>query len=109
MGVVPFVAFHCCWPHGMPAGKAAATGEDNGVNHNEYHHQQRRNNFCNVKKAGGGQGGPNMCGKIKQRQKMGSTTLTLTTTTNNNKNNKPRCYPQQRFGISFRYSFNEKI
>ena len=38
----------------MPAGKAAATGEDNGVNHNEYHHQQRRNNFCNVKKAGGG-------------------------------------------------------
>ena len=56
MGVVPFVAFHCCWPHGMPAGKAAATGEDNGVNHNEYHHQQRRNNFCNVKKAGGGAG-----------------------------------------------------
>ena len=38
---------------------------------------------------------------------MGSTTLT--TTTNNNKNNKPRCYPQQRFGISFRYSLNEKI
>ena len=24
-------------------------------------------------------------------------------------NNKPRCYPQQRFGISFRYSLNEKI
>ena len=38
---------------------------------------------------------------------MGSTTLTTTTT--NNKNNKPRCYPQQRFGISFRYSLNEKI
>ena len=38
---------------------------------------------------------------------MGSTTLT--TTTANNKNNKPRCYPQQRFGISFRYSLNEKI
>ena len=60
-----------------------------------------------LKRRGGGQGGPNICGKIKQRQKMGSTTLT--TTTNNNKNNKPRCYPQQRFGISFRYSFNEKI
>ena len=34
---------------------------------------------------------------------------TLTTTTTNNKNKKPRCYPQQRFGISFRYSLNEKI